>query len=137
MVMNRILRISSKLYGDTIHSELKDEGGVYRIFSKKNDRIKPVNRLLDRDDDGTLYIGMAKNFTDRAIELKKSLPEYTGSNHDFGLRYQSNDRIKKEIEYENLFVELIPSPSPRQLEIGMFKTYLQKFGELPPFNRVS
>jgi hypothetical protein len=36
---------------------------------------------------------------------------------------------------ENLYIELIPTDNPIELEKTELKKYFDKFGELPPLNR--
>ena len=135
--MSTILQISSSEFGNTIHNTLAGKGGVYRIYAQQNDKPIPVGRLLGTDSSGTLYLGKADYFTDRTIELKKSTdPDYTSAGHEFGVRYKSNESIRIAYPYEALYAELIQSENPRELEKEKLMGYFNRFGELPPFNRV-
>lgn len=129
--MKSILRISDIDFGNIIHSKLAGKGGVYRIFSQSNQKPQKIGRLLESDDSGTLYIGKADLFTNRAIELKKSTdPEYTSSSHEFGSRYKKlnelNEKITKTYPYETLYAELIESENPRGKEKELLEKYIIK-----------
>jgi hypothetical protein len=120
-----------------IERVFKEKGGVYILFSKQNDKIVPINRLLGSDANGVLYIGKADSFLDRVIELKKSLsPDHKSTNHECGYRWKKHDNINTNYPYQTLHVELIGSDHPRQLESDKMKEYEKHFGELPPLNRV-
>ena len=69
--------------------------------------------------------------------MKKSLdPGYISSNHDFGARHKKHSLIKEQFPYEILFVELLESDNPNDLERKELNEYYDKFGELPPMNRL-
>lgn len=144
--MNRLLRLSDEKYGEIIHSEFKEDGGAYRVFVvDQNQNPISLSRFIDSDDKGTLYIGKAARFVNRAIDLKKSTdPKYKSSGHEFGVRFKellalSKDKefIPNKLRYENLFIELIVSENPAEKEKFLLNSYFELFGELPPFNRVS
>lgn len=117
-----------------IHGE---SGGVY-ILRCGDEKPISTSRLLANDEEGTLYIGKAKSFIKRVADLKKSIsPEYNSCSHECGARYKSHSGIAKIFPYEQLYLNLVASDEPREAESDLLKRYEEKFGELPPLNRVS
>ena len=115
-----------------------ETGGVY-VLKCNGEQDKPIaiNRILDKDTDGILYIGMATKFVDRAITLKRSLsPEYD-QKHACGIRYKSNEKFSESFPFDKLYLELHASDTPGILEGEMLSEYISKFGEVPPFNMTS
>jgi hypothetical protein len=126
----------TELWNDISKSSIGIGGGIYKIFSQDNHIRKPIERLLDKDINGILYIGSATSYLNRVINLKKSiLPDYNGQSHICGRRYKSNPSIALKFPAENLYIELIPTDNPIELEKTELKKYFDKFGELPPLNR--
>jgi hypothetical protein len=135
--MDNLLCIADSNFWHRINERFQTKGGVYKIIAINNGKLKPVNRFLGTDISGVLYIGEAISFLDRVINLKKSIsPDYTGAAHICGRRYKSNPNIAKQFPFEMLFVDLIPSESPEELEKKLLKEYLDTFGEVPPLNAV-
>lgn len=131
-------KISSEHFWHEINKAFDTRGGVYVLSCTDVDGTPvTIGRLLAQDPNGVLYIGMAKCFLERVIELKKSLaPEYLSQNHECGSRHKSHKLIVERFPYERLQIELIGADDPRQAEQEALKNYLARFGELPPFNRV-
>ncbi|WP_448211717.1 hypothetical protein [Colwellia sp. MEBiC06753] len=87
-------KISSENMWHEIYDVHGESGGVY-ILRCGSDKPICTNRLLARDEDGTLYIGKANSFINRVAELKKSIsPEYNSGSHECGTRYKSLRDIK-------------------------------------------
>ena len=131
-------KISSDRFWYDINDTFGDGGGVY-VLSCVDEKgtIIPVSRLLAVDSEGVIYIGMAKSFLDRVIELKKSLsPEHSSKGHECGSRHKSHSLICERFPYEGLQVDLISAEGPRVAEQNALNTYVEKYGELPPLNRV-
>ena len=122
-----------------IEEKFKETGGVYILkcsTSHNNFVSTTINRLLDCDKNGVLYIGKANSFLDRVPNLKKSIsPGYNSSSHECDSRYKSNNKFKEKLPYENLYFELYGSDEPIVLEKEFLEDYEELFGELPPFNR--
>ena len=130
-------QIAAKDFWYDIEDVFNENGGVYVLFSKQNDTIVPINRLLGSDVNGVLYIGKADSFLDRVIDLKKSMsPKHKSTAHECGVRWKNHDGIYAKYPYESLYVRLIESDDPRKLESFRLKEYEEMFGELPPLNRV-
>lgn len=132
--------VSANEFWHEINDAFENAGGVYILKSYEEDGKTPkkVNRLLDSDKDGVLYIGKASSFLDRVIELKKSLsPKHRSSNHECGARYKQHDDLPLQLPYSRLFVTLEQTSNSRELESEQLKKYQDKFGELPPLNRSS
>lgn len=127
---------------DSFWYEIKDTfgagGGIYVLFcADQKGRPIAVGRLLGEDPDGVLYIGKADSFIDRVIELKKSLsPKHVSRSHECGARHKSHEAISRRFPYDQLQVDLIAADDPRASEQEALATYMNKFGELPPLNRV-
>ena len=129
--------ISDTMLWDKINNAFGNRGGVYKVIAIKNEAPITINRLLGADTNGVLYIGKAISYLDRVITLKKSLdPVYISSNHDFGVRHKKHSLITEQFPYEILFVELLESENPNDLERKELNEYYDKFGELPPMNRL-
>ena len=132
-------KISSETMWYDINSKFDKKGGVYilKCFDSENTSTPlSINRFLKKDSKGILYIGMANEFLDRVANLKKSIsPKYNSNSHECGVRYKSNQSIQDKYPFQNLYLELIGSDSPRDLEYDLIKKYEEEFGELPPFNR--
>jgi hypothetical protein len=132
-----LFQISDHTFWDAIHNRHSSRGGVYRVIAVENGKRISINRFLDTDHDGVLYIGKAVSFLDRVIALKKSvLPDYRGSSHICGRRYKANPNIAKKFPVENLFVELIETENPAGVEKKMISEYADRFGEVPPLNAI-
>ena len=135
--MDELFQISDKFFFDKINRKHQSKGGVYKIIAIRNGQQQSINRFLDTDKEGILYIGKATSFTNRVIDLKKSIsPEYKGSSHICGRRYKSNPNIALKFPFEILFVELIPTDVPEKLEKKLLTEYTIKFGEVPPLNAI-
>lgn len=129
-------KISSDTFWNDINEHHSVNGGVYKVVATENEMPVPIQRLLDIDTEGVLYIGKATSFLDRVINLKKSTaPNYVSSNHEFGSRYKEHPLIKEKFSYDNLFIDLHVSETPEELESAELKKYYEKYGELPPLNR--
>lgn len=135
--MDNLLHIADINFWKCINERHQTKGGVYKIIAVRNDQRQPVNRFLGTDNSGVLYIGKAASFIDRVIDLKKSISsDYIGSSHICGRRYKSNPNIATKFPYDILFVELIPSEMPDELERKLITEYTLIFGEVPPLNAV-
>lgn len=132
---DNLFQIQDKNFWNNIDERHKETGGVYKLIAFKDGQRMPVNRFLNRDEDGVLYIGKATSFVDRVTVLKKSIaPDYKGKGHDCGIRYKKYKEIAIMVPYDNLYIELVPSDSPKERERVLLEEYLEKYGELPPFN---
>lgn len=121
-----------------INDNHESNGGVYKLIAKENNAIRPINRFLDTDNEGVLYIGKATSFLDRVINFKKSIsPKYYGSSHICGRRYKENPNIAKKFPFEQLHIFLIQSDNPKKLEEEELKIYRDKYGEVPPLNAIN
>lgn len=131
------LKISDNELWNNINKDFSNRGGVYKIIAVRNGQQQPVNRFLGTDNNGILYIGKATSFIDRVIDLKKSIsPDYNGTAHICGRRYKANPNIAKQFPFDILFVELIQSETPEELERKLLTEYSTTFGEVPPLNAV-
>lgn len=130
------LKISDTEFWNSINKEFSNGGGVYKVIATDSEKPVAIQRLLDIDTEGVLYIGKATSFLERVIFLKTSTdPDYESSNHEFGVRYKKHETMKTKFPYDKLFVRLEASDKPDNLESEALKNYHDKFGELPPLNR--
>ena len=131
-----LLKISDRELWNKINNEFSIGGGVYKVIATDDEKPVAIQRLLDIDKEGILYIGKASSFLDRVIFLKTSTdPDYKSSNHEFGVRYKEHPTMKVKYPYDKLFVHLETTDKPDSLESEALKNYYHKFGELPPLNR--
>jgi hypothetical protein len=132
-----LLQLSDKELWNKINSHFQKKGGVYKIIASQNEKRISINRFLGSDASGTIYIGKANSFLERVIHLKTSIaPDYNGSAHICGRRYKSNPNIAKKFPFDTLFIELIESEKPEELERKLINEYAEQFGEVPPLNAV-
>lgn len=132
-----LLQLADKDLWNKINSQHQAKGGVYKVIAFQNGQRISINRFLGADTSGTLYIGKANSFIDRVIHLKTSIaPDYNSSAHICGRRYKSNPNIAKQFPYDILFMELIESDKPEELERNFITEYATTFGEVPPLNAV-
>lgn len=105
--------------------------GVYTLKANK-----PIHRLLNIDESGILYIGkgIILSSSTRIGKLINALNQ-TEKRHDAGVRYNMDDfKNKFPLAELKLKVELINNSL--ELEKRKLKEYFDKFGELPPLNRI-
>ncbi len=132
-----LLLLSDKNFGQLINERYVAKGGVYKIIAVRDGQRVPVNRFLGTDNEGILYIGKATSFIDRVIDLKKSIaPDYRGAGHICGRRYKANPNIAKFFPYEILHIELIVTDKPEELERQLLNDYSHLYGEVPPLNAI-
>lgn len=120
-----------------INNTFKKKGGVYKVFAMSNASRVSINRFLKQDINGVLYIGKANSFLKRVIDLKKTLsPDYKSEAHIMGRRYHLDNRKKLRLLFplELLWIELIESDNPINLEKEEIQKYVEEFGETPPLN---
>jgi hypothetical protein len=130
-------KISSENMWHEINEAHGESGGVY-ILRCGDDKPISISRLLANVESGTLYIGKANSFINRVAELKKSIsPKYNSGSHECGARYKSHSEISNIFPFEQLYLNLVASDDPRSTESNLLQEYEEKFGELPPLNRVS
>ncbi len=135
--MDNLLRFTDTNFWDSINERHQSKGGVYKIVAVRNGRRQLVNRFLGTDNRGVLDIGKATSFIDRVIDLKKSIStDYNGRAHICGRRYKSNPNIAKQFPYDILFIDLVPSDTPEELERKLITEYANTFGEVPPLNAI-
>ena len=115
--------------------------GVYilKCVDKDNKYIS-IPRLLNNDDNGTLYIGSSGDVVKRVGSLAKSIFAAVGvenykdfSSHPLGHKYKNKNIIKK-FPYCGLCVEVMPLKTAHEKEATLLKEYEDAFGEAPPFN---
>jgi len=128
---------------DDFYSVVPDEyrsnnGGVYILRAFENDGFTPqkINRFLDVDHQGILYIGKADLFTHRTGDLARTIDaSYSQKKHDAGKRYLGNELIQQKCPEKQLVISIIISSNPDETERFYLEKYAITFGEVPPLNR--
>lgn len=137
--MNELLLSADDLW-EQIHNIYGDAGGVYKLYCLEDSGdVIQANRLLGTDKEGVLYIGKAVSFVDRVINLKKTLsPPKKRSGHICGRRYWNErfEKLRLRFPFERLYLTVIDSDRPEELEREELDVYCKKFGEPPPLNRM-
>ena len=134
---DNLIYFDNPSFWEIINERCDKKGGAYKIVAVRNGQRIPINRFLDTDNDGVLYIGKATNYLDRVINLKKSIsPNYKGTSHICGRRYKKYPNIALKFPYELLYIDLILSEEPEKLEKELIADYVQKYGEVPPLNAI-
>lgn len=105
------------------------QNGVYVVLAGK-----PIPRFLQEDDQGILYIGKGQVLQQqhRLGKLINALNE-TERMHSAGIRYNM-EKIKKSFPLEQVSVRIKLCDNPRKIESELLQSYLEQYGELPPFN---
>ncbi len=132
-----LILFSSKDFWTLIHQRHGEKGGVYKVVAMREGVPVPINRFLNIDKNGVLYIGKANSFIARVADLKKSIsPDYVGTAHDCGIRYKNAEipKIAEMYPYSILHIELIQDENPGFLEKKLLLAYKMEFGEAPPLN---
>jgi hypothetical protein len=109
-----------------------NNNGVYQLIANKQ-----VNRLLGTDEVGILYIGKGDILSNnsRVGKFINALNQ-TEEAHDGGNRFNFQ-KIKEKYPLANCKIRIILEKDAELLEAKLLDEYLRKFGELPPFNRIS
>jgi len=110
--------------------EILPSGGVYKLISNKE-----IGRFLKTDEEGVLYIGKGDILSNqsRVGKFVNAINEKE-KRHGGGSRFNTK-LIKDSFPLKNSKIQIILTETPEKLEAEILKEYLEKFGELPPFNR--
>lgn len=114
----------------------KKVSGIYKLikFDKNNNR-ENINRLIDFDSQGIIYIGKSINLTSRlGILINLLNRKSVTQKHIMGQRYIHHELLQKRLLVENLKLEIEFCDNPREREIELIDEYLKKHGEIPPLN---
>jgi len=113
-----------------IKKETQIIDGVYILFAKR-----PIHRLIGADNQGILYIGKGAGIVDykRIGNLINSIND-TDKSHSGGVRL--NPDLKKIYPIREMKIEVQLTKHYEELERQLLKDYIEKYGELPPLNRV-
>jgi hypothetical protein len=127
---------------DKITVDIANSPGCYILCSHEDNRFRQINRVLDVDLAGVLYIGFGTSLRNRIASLRNALcaasnrDGYSGkSAHGCGHKY--NARFQKIFPFESLKVTLYPVSTNEEaweLEGQLLVEYENQFGEAPPFN---
>jgi excinuclease UvrABC nuclease subunit len=119
---------------------IPDKPGIYKIVALNEDDLPMnINRVLDTDQSGTLYIGKAENLRKRIANLKRAfLPEYKSTKHIGARRFHSIKSFSLQFPIHSLAITFELSKeneTARELEAEKFRIYEKFMGERPPLNR--
>ena len=116
--------------------EAPESPAVYQVSLNREGGIR---RLLDDDPDGVLYIGESKRLSRRLAGFLHGMTRGRGHSGSNIVHQMGQDRkelfcegIAKE-QYRYRYVET-PLSARHKIEKAELKAYLNRFGELPPFN---
>lgn len=101
---------------------------VYIVKSKTQ-----VQRILETDEEGRLYVGEASDFTFRVGKLVNAMNGTEQGQHHAGDVYFR--LISKAYGINDISIEVIFTIDHQQVEKEILQQYLNQFGELPPLNR--
>jgi hypothetical protein len=118
--------------------EESNSTGVYVIHVlNKNKLPKIINRLLDSDEYGILYIGQStkQSMKTRIDFFKKvSNPDSKSTAHSGAMNFKEIKLLRDRFNLNSLYVTLHPHKTPKKFESELIEIYRQKFGEVPPLN---
>lgn len=117
--------------------------GIYKIIALDDyDEPMILNRFLDYDTSGILYIGKAENLYKRLTNMKRAFSiNHLSKSHIAVRRYNSLNTLgRMAVKYpiEKLVIEIELTKNgmkAMELEREAFKKYENQFGERPPLNR--
>lgn len=124
----------------TVKKNIPNQPGIYRIIALDNNG-EPVriNRLLDVDESGTLYIGKSENLRKRISNMRRAFsPKHKSVKHIAVRRYQRIKKIEEKYPVRSLVILLEltkDNQSARELEKQELEVYEKFMGEIPPLNR--
>ena len=115
---------------------LPSKPGVYTIIALSNsNKPNALNRVGGIDKDGILYYGKTGNIQDRLRMLWRTIQkDYKANAHPFGKRYKEFAILRKSFPISTLVVTFSIEKSPEIVESKLIKYYVNKYGEVPPFN---
>ena len=125
-----------KFSNQNFWKEIPNKSGVYFVFSINNKNIPiETQRLFCNDVNGILYIGKSEDLRSRIRILWRVLqPNLKTTAHTFGTKYNNYKTLRNNFHLESFAVQYIESNTPKKLESKLLDEYINKFGEVPPFN---
>jgi excinuclease UvrABC nuclease subunit len=114
--------------------------GVYKIIAvdEEGDPIE-INRVLDTDQSGTLYIGKADNLRKRLANMRRAFSEsHKSTKHIAVRRYNSLKHFKAKFPVDRIIISIEVAQNDetaKQLETRHLALYEKLLGERPPLNR--
>lgn len=106
--------------------------GIYKLFWVINGQPQPINRLLDTDNSGLLYIGGTKSVQGRLDNFRNSAFR-RGTNHTAGKKYREG-KLNRFISEGDIYAEVKYFHNALELERELLLNYRRTFGEIPPLN---
>jgi hypothetical protein len=118
--------------------DLGTQKGVYILFALSSDsKPIPINRVLDVDEEGILYIGQTskQDFKKRVEMLRRVLsPLKKSTGHSGAKNYKHIKKLQDRFPVEMLHIKIEKAEEPKNRERQLIEDYRQKFGEVPPLN---
>lgn len=129
--------IYTKFNDEKFYKNVPNEPGVYFIYSLCNDNYpKSIQRVLNTDSNGILYIGKSKNLKERLRMLFRVLNpiKYKAIAHTFGKNYNNSQSLQEAFPLKTLAFTIHLTDNYSEFEKLELKKYCNQFGEVPPFN---
>jgi hypothetical protein len=116
-----------------------NNGGVYKIYliNKNSEIPTTINRLINSDETGLVYIGCSKQkggIASRLSQFILNIGNQTSNFHTAGSKIANNSALKRFISIYDLYFQFINSDEPKKMEEKLLKKYKNEFGEVPPLN---
>ena len=111
--------------------------GVYKIYLYSKDTPITINRFLDNDRNGLLYIGAAEKTKLRGRLMnffKTKNLKFKQNSHSAGYKVKIQPRIQNLIDENTLMYEVSFSKKAKEDEKFDLKKYTNLYGEVPPLN---
>ena len=120
---------------DGFWNRIPESRGVYFIYSYNDEIPAKLQRVLEQDKEGVLYIGKSENIRERLRMLWRVLnPNLKATAHTFGTKYNANKNLMEAFPINSMFISYKITNEPKKLESELLHKYFLKYGEVPPFN---
>jgi hypothetical protein len=137
-----VYKISDKDVWEQVKSNMGEIEGTYKLhcLEEKEDAFVTIDHGQNKDVEGILYIGYARNVTVPVANLRKAIcavegvDDYVDKNaHRCGPRYDDT-AIRRQYPYKKLCVTIHPTTDAQACRDKLLRAYRSKFGICPLFN---
>lgn len=123
-----------------IKDQIPDTPGIYKIIVlDQNDLPIKINRFLDVDSNGILYIGKANNLRKRLANMRRAFSiTHKSKKHIAVRRYYLLKKVADKYPIDRIVVlieKVKDCETAKHLETKRLEEYEKIFGERPPFNK--
>jgi len=111
--------------------------GVYKIYLYSKDKPITINRFLENDKNGLLYIGAAERtkIKNRLINFLRTKDlDFKQNSHSAGYKVKTQHKIQNLIDKNTLMYKVIISKEAKKEEKILLNNYTNLYGEVPPLN---